>query len=132
MKNLLGTTAALLLAVVVHAQVTVKGTVKNGENTPLPGATITVSGNGRQFSTTSNGNGNFSISEVPENITAVIKATYINKQPAVQNISIHQEDVTVYFVLPDGAYALEPLEVQFDKGIGQSPFYQNQPCRSRD
>src|SRR3954447_26114324 len=77
MKNLLGTITALLLAVVVHAQVTVKGTVKNNDEAPLPGATITITSGSRQLSTTSNANGLFTISNVPENTNAVVTATYV-------------------------------------------------------
>src|SRR3954469_478275 len=122
MKNLLGTITALLLTVVVHAQVTVKGTVKNNDEAPLPGATITITSGNRQLSTTSNANGLFTISNVPENTNAVVTATYVNKQSAAQNITISSEDVTVNFTLPDAAYALEPLEVRSTRASDKAPF----------
>ena len=110
------------MAVVVHAQVTVKGTVKNNDNAPLPGATIIITSGNRQLSTTSNANGLFTINNVPENTTAVVTATYINKQPAVQNITISSEEVTVNFTLLEAAYALEPLEVRSTRASDKAPF----------
>ena len=122
MKNLLGTITALLVAAIVHAQVTVKGTVKSNDNAPLQGATITIISNNQQLSTTSNANGLFTISNIPDNTNAVVTATYVNKQSASQNITIGIEDITVNFTLPDAAYTLEPLEVRSTRASDKAPF----------
>ncbi|TKK66689.1 TonB-dependent receptor [Ilyomonas limi] len=122
MKKFLGTTAAIFLAVVVHAQVTVKGTVQNSDNAPLQGATITFINNGKQLSTTSDATGIFTFSDIPENTIAVVKATYINKQTALQNITIGNEDIALNFTLQDVAYHLEPLEVRSTRASDKAPF----------
>lgn len=122
MKNLLGTTTALILAIVVHAQVTVKGTVKNNEHAPLQGATITITSNNRQLNAISNANGSFVISNVPENTNAAVTATYINKQSVTEKVIIGTEEVTINFTLPDASYTLEPLEVRSTRASDKAPF----------
>ena len=122
MKNLLGTTAALLIAVVVHAQVTVKGTVRNGATLPLHGASITIISNGKSFIGASNQNGFFAIRQLPANAKAIVTATYISKQTAAQAITTGTEDITVDFTLQDVAYFLEPLEVNATRASDKAPF----------
>ncbi len=122
MKNLLGTTAALLIAVVVHAQVTVKGTVKNNANQPLQGATVTITSNGKSLTDISNTNGRFVFGKLPAEAQAVVTATYVGKQTLVQTIATGNEDLTIDFVLLDAPYFLEPLEVRSTRASDKAPF----------
>ncbi len=121
MKNMLGTITALLLAVVVHAQVTVKGTVTNKDKMPLQGATVTTNANGKKTTVITNVNGEFSFANISASSISVT-ADYIGKIMASQKVLARTNDITLSFVLQDDNYALEPLEVRSVRASDRAPF----------
>lgn len=120
-KKVLGTITALLIAVVVHAQVTVKGIVTDKEKVPLPGATITTNKAHVQMTTVTNANGEFVFANVsPGSFT--VTANYVGKEVASQRVAVTGKDTTIIFVLADDANALEPLEVRSVRASDRAPF----------
>ena len=120
-KKVLGTITVLLLAVVAHAQVTVKGTVKNKENTPLPGATVTASEGHKKMSAVTNEAGEFSFPNLSSG-SLTLAVNYVGKTGTSQRLVVAGQDVTTAFVLDDDAAALEPLEVRSVRASDRAPF----------
>ena len=126
MKRLLLTVALLLVVAVSTAQVTtssVRGTVTANDN-PLPGATIVAlhTPSGSQYSTTTNGEGHYTISGMriggPYEITIsflgynTVKVAGINLvlgQTTVHDITLHEEsiDLEEVYVLGGSAHSKE-------------------------
>lgn len=126
MKRLLLTVALLLVVAVSTAQVTtssVRGTVTANDN-PLPGATIVAlhTPSGSQYSTTTNGEGHYTISGMriggPYEITIsflgynTVKVAGINLvlgQTAVHDITLHEAsiDLEEVYVLGGSAHSKE-------------------------
>lgn len=57
------------------ADITVKGTVKNENGEPIPGASIQIKGTKR--GTSADGNGSFTLTNVPDNATLIVSGTNI-------------------------------------------------------
>lgn len=122
MKRILGTLTVLLITVIVHAQTTVKGKVKDTQNQPLAGATITLQVNNKTFTSITDGNGNYQISKVPENTTAKLTVQFVSKKTFEQQFNINQINPVFNITLEDEAYFLEPLEVKAVRASDRAPF----------
>ncbi|MDQ2751797.1 MAG: TonB-dependent receptor, partial [Bacteroidota bacterium] len=120
-KKVLGTITVLFIAVVVHAQVTVKGIVTSKNKTPLPDANVVLTISGKKTSTTTNANGEFVFAHISKG-NATITANYVGKVEASQQISIDEKDAIVNFILEEDAASLEPLEVRSVRASERSPF----------
>ncbi len=120
-KKVLGTITALLLAVIAHAQVTLKGTVTDKDSTPLAGVTVTANKARVKMTTLTNSTGEFTFNNVlPGNIT--VAAEFVGKQMVSQQIAVADKDIILRFSLPDEANALEPLEVRSVRASDKAPF----------
>src|SRR5689334_15424669 len=101
MKRILGTLTVLLITVIVHAQTTVKGKVRDPQNQPLAGATITLQVNNKTFTSITDGNGNYQISKVPENTTAKLTVQFVSKKTFEQQVNINQNNPVFNIKLED-------------------------------
>ena len=124
MKKMLGTMTALILAVIVHAQVTVKGTVTNKDNKPLQGASIVATSSNKKMTAITNADGVFLFTNVVKGAIN-ISADYVGKQKASQRIIVGSNEVVVVFSLDDDAFSLEPLEVRSVRASDRAPFTKN-------
>lgn len=121
MKNVLGTITALVFAVVVHAQVTVKGTVTNKNGIPLQGATLSLQSSNKKMIATTDAGGKFLF----ENLwagNAAFTVNYVGKQTVLRKVLIGTKEVTINFSLEDDSYTLEPLEVRSVRASDRAPF----------
>ena len=120
-KKVLGTITCLLIAVVVHAQVTVSGIVTGKNKMPLQGANVVLTILGKKTTVITNANGEFVFAHISKG-KATITANYVGKVEASQPILIDEKDTSLHFILEDDAAALEPLEVRSVRASERSPF----------
>ncbi len=120
-KKVLGTITVLLIAVVVHAQVTVSGIVTDKNKTPLQGASVVLTISGKKTTATTNANGEFVFAHIVKG-NATITANYVGKEEASQTILVDEIEETLHFILEEDAAALEPLEVRSVRASERSPF----------
>ena len=120
-KKVLGTITALILAVVVQAQVTIKGTVINRNSVLMEGATVTLKNSRAKMTATTNANGEFLFANVSPG-TANLTAEYIGKEMASQRVTVTSQDITINLLLEENPNLLEPLEVRSVRASDRSPF----------
>lgn len=113
--------AALILAVIAHAQITVKGTVTNNSHNPLPGATVTATSGGRKMTAITGAGGTFTFTGIAKGAMN-ISADYVGKKMASQRIHIGSSDTLIMMTLDDDATSLEPLEVRSVRASDKAPF----------
>ncbi len=118
---MLGTIAALVLAVVVHAQVSVKGIVTGKDNKPLQGATIVASLPNKKMTAITGADGGFLFTNVAKGILN-LSADYIGKLMTSRRVTVSGNDIVINFALADDAFSLEPLEVRSVRASDKAPF----------
>ncbi|QEC66403.1 TonB-dependent receptor [Panacibacter ginsenosidivorans] len=122
MKKLLGTLAAFVLAVTTFAQVNISGTVKNKENKPLEGATVTLRINDKKERTAlTNNAGSFEFTNVTANAVCKLVVEYVGMQKEEESFTT-TDNKTFDIVLNDLAFLLEPLEVKAIRASDRAPF----------
>lgn len=121
MQKFLGTLAAVLIAALTHAQITVKGTVTNAQDQPLQGATITLLENNKTLSTATNDKGYFEFKTIIPNAVCKLTAAYVGKKNFEENFTAGG-DKTFTITLTDLAYFLEPLEIKAVRAGDKTPF----------
>ena len=121
MKFFLGTTAMLFLATVVQAQLSLSGSVRNGQAEPLPGAYVVLSAPGFKKTELADANGRFQFLHVP-----VVQAGYFLTAgfTGKRMVSRWLPDLSAMqtIVLEDDPYELEPLEVKAVRASEFAPF----------
>ena len=122
MKKFLGTLTVLLMTVSVHAQVTVKGIVTNKEQKPLQGAIVQLTILNKKLTMLTNSSGYFELDKVTLTQKAYLRVNYVGKKTVEQTIEPNADSASLYIVLEDLAYFLEPLEVKAVRASSRSPF----------
>ncbi|HVX50700.1 MAG TPA: TonB-dependent receptor [Chitinophagaceae bacterium] len=123
MKHFLGTMAALIMAALTHAQVTVKGRVVDEQGKPLAKAQVQVLANLKvpPFAFTDD-SGFFSFPKMPGR--GYVLVDYVGKHNALKPYALIQGQSTIdlSIVMLDSAYYLEPLEIKAVRAADKAPF----------
>ncbi|CAN5618833.1 TonB-dependent receptor [soil metagenome] len=122
MNKILGTLAALVLAVTTFAQINISGKVTDVANKPLDGSTVTLRINDKKerSALTSNA-GSFEFTNIANNAVCKLVVEYVGMQKKEENFTA-TENKTFNFVLSDLTFLLEPLEVKAIRASDKAPF----------
>lgn len=122
MKKLLGTTAAIILAVALHAQISISGTVTNKDNKPLEAATVSLKVNAQREKTVlTTKDGRFTFNNIAANADCRIVVQYVGMRLYEENF-IASENKTFSIELENLDLLLEPLEIKAVRASDRSPF----------
>jgi iron complex outermembrane receptor protein len=121
MKRFLGTMAALTLAALTHTQVTVKGTVTDSQNQPLPGAAVMLAVKNKTVSTLTNNQGYFEFANVAANADCKLAVEHVGKKTFTQTFAT-AGDKNIIVILDELEYFLEPLEIKAVRAADKAPF----------
>jgi iron complex outermembrane receptor protein len=122
MKKILGTITVLLTAVIVHAQVSVKGFVTDTLNKPLIGATVSLEINSSQKNfIAADENGFFEFDKIPANSKDKIVVQHVGRK-TIEKIFDADKNIELHFSLEELSYFLEPLEVKAVRASDRAPF----------
>lgn len=123
MKKILGTITVLFIAVIVHAQVSIKGFAEDSLRKPIEGASVFLEINSQKKMTAeTDENGLFVFSNVPENSKDKIIVQHVSKQTQTQIINVNDKNIELHFVLAEQSFFLEPLEVKSVRADDRAPF----------
>ncbi len=121
MQKFLGTIAAVFIAALLHAQVTVKGTVVNTQADPLQGASVTLVVNGKTLNTITNEAGYFEFSNITANTACTLTVHYVGKGNVELPI-VADGKKNLLIALKEIAYFLDPLEIKAVRAADRAPF----------
>jgi len=122
MKKILGTITVLLFAVIVHAQISVKGFITDTLGKALPGATVSLEINSSQkIFIAADENGFFEFDQIPENSKDKIVVQHVGRKTA-EKIFDADKNMDLHFSLEELSYFLEPLEVKAVRAADRAPF----------
>ncbi|MDB5229841.1 MAG: TonB-dependent receptor [Chitinophagaceae bacterium] len=121
MKKFLGTTCMLLLTTLLHAQLSLNGTIKNEQSVPLPNASVTLeAGNFKKMMLT-DANGRFQFTNVPASRSGYfLTVMYTGKR--IEIVRINESSQSQNIILEDDPYELEPLSVKATRASENAPF----------
>lgn len=122
MRKFLGTlTALLFFAVVLHAQITVQGTLSGPGQQPVEGAGLTLSSGIKKWNQLS-GTGGYYRFTVKQPGSYQLSIQAVGKKSLSRTIEVSQTGNTFDFTLEDANYLLEPLEVKAVRATDKAPF----------
>ena len=107
--------------IVTGAQVNIRGTVTDGNENALSGATVFFITGGTERTTITNTQGEFVFNKVKENVSGLIRATFTGMQQAEENVFTNQNK-TLRLTLTANNYFLDPLEVKAVRAADKAPF----------
>ncbi|RXK85347.1 TonB-dependent receptor [Filimonas effusa] len=119
MKYLSGMILALFTTLLGFAQTPLEGIITDSRNQPVEGVTITLSQNGRKWTSASTNTGNFSFSAAAGSYELTLEAT--GKKMIRQHIVLPVPGLQ-RFRMEDQAFLLEPLEVRSIRASDRAPF----------
>jgi len=112
---------AILLATLLNAQITVKGTVTNSQNQPLQGASVSLTANNKTISIATNEKGFFEFSGVTTHVICKLTAAYIGKKNFEETFTA-ESDKSFAITLNDLDFFLDPLEIKAVRASDKAPF----------
>ena len=123
MKQLLGTTIAIIMAFFSNAQYTITGKVTEQNKQPVEAATISIEKNGATIANTiTTDDGSFTIKGITRQGGYLLRVEHISMQQKAVTISIKEKLTETNVEVHTFAYYLEPLELKSLRAADKAPF----------